>query len=88
MGAIGRTEDDLIIVVAEDEGYYIGTFCEGFGFIDVHFSKENVRPLTRMRLTVSTKSIIQLMEKRWGKIIMIMMDTGSVKADESRILTR
>lgn len=45
MGNIGRQEDDLINVIAEDENYYVGTFCEGFGFFDVHFLKENVRPM-------------------------------------------
>ncbi|MFE6075730.1 hypothetical protein ACFVQB_14760 [Paenibacillus sp. NPDC057886] len=47
MGNIGREEDDLINVIAEDDSYYIGTFCEGFGFFDVHFLKENVRPMNK-----------------------------------------
>ena len=46
LGDIGREVDDLIRVHSETEEYYIGSFEEGLGFIDVKFKKEDCRPLT------------------------------------------
>lgn len=60
MGNIGRTEDDLINVRAEDQKYYIGTFCEGFGFFDVHFPKENVRPMTKEEVDNLNKTVFSI----------------------------
>lgn len=46
LGDIGRSNDNFIRVHAESDGYYIGNFEEGFGFIDVEFKKEDCRSLT------------------------------------------
>jgi hypothetical protein len=37
----GRNEDDYIDVQSKNEDYYISSFFEGFGFIDVKF-KNNI----------------------------------------------
>ncbi|MEO2202312.1 hypothetical protein ABGV42_00995 [Paenibacillus pabuli] len=47
LGNIGTDIDDNILVYAEDKDYYIGKYVTGFGFFDVHFRKDDVRPLTR-----------------------------------------
>lgn len=46
MGNIGRDNDDRINIHYESDNHYMGVFCEGFGFINVIFNKEDVRPLT------------------------------------------
>jgi len=48
LGDIGRKYDDKIRIHSEDENYYIGSFEEGFGFINVKFNKSNCRQLTQM----------------------------------------
>lgn len=47
LGNIGTDIDDHIVVNAEDDNYYIGRYVTGYGFFDVHFRKEDVRPLTK-----------------------------------------
>jgi hypothetical protein len=46
MGDISRKVDDFIRVHSKTNEYYVGSFQEGFGFIDVKFKKEDCRPLT------------------------------------------
>lgn len=46
LGDIGREEDDFVRINSETEEYYIGSFEEGLGFIDVKFKKEDCRLLT------------------------------------------
>ena len=48
LGDIGRKYDDKIRIHSEDDTYYIGSFEEGFGFINVKFNKADCRPLTQM----------------------------------------
>ncbi|WP_340032535.1 hypothetical protein NSQ20_11765 [Paenibacillus sp. FSL K6-1122] len=67
MGDIGRTEDDLISVRAEDDEFYIGMFCEGFGFMDVHFPKVNVRPLTKEEVNKLNKTYQTINGRALGK---------------------
>ncbi|MET3209781.1 UNVERIFIED_CONTAM: hypothetical protein ABIC26_002728 [Paenibacillus sp. PvR008] len=67
MGNIGRDEDERINVIAEDEDYYIGTFCEGFGFMDVHFPKAHVRPMTRQEVDDLNKTCYSINGKIYGK---------------------
>ncbi|MNH75592.1 hypothetical protein D3C73_278360 [compost metagenome] len=67
LGDIGRAEDDLISVRAEDEHFYIGNFCEGFGFYDVHFPKENVRPMTREEVDKLNRTYYTISGKVLGK---------------------
>ena len=51
LGDIGDREDDSFIRIGrETEKNYFGHFEEGFGFVGVKFSKENVRPLTEEEL--------------------------------------
>jgi hypothetical protein len=57
LGDISRDEDDFIVVYAEDGDKYIGQFKEGYGFIDVHFNKSDVRPCT--------KEEIDELNKKW-----------------------
>lgn len=47
LGDLSRQYDDFICVYDEDDDYYIGCFEEGFGFVDVKFAKNDVRPLTQ-----------------------------------------
>lgn len=37
---------ELIVVKTEEDGFYIGNFAEGFGFVDVRFRKEDCRKAT------------------------------------------
>ncbi|MGR6760388.1 hypothetical protein ACU1JV_00900 [Paenibacillus sp. T2-29] len=67
MGNIGREEDERIHVVAEDEDYYIGTFCEGFGFMDVHFPKDKVRLLTKEEVDKLNKTYHTINGRVLGK---------------------
>lgn len=67
MGNIGRKEDDRIHVIAEDENYYIGTFCEGFGFYDVHFPKANVRPMTEQEVDDLNKTYYSINGNIYGQ---------------------
>lgn len=46
LGDIGRKVDDFIRIHSETEEYYIGSFEEGVGFIDVKYKKEDCRQLT------------------------------------------
>jgi hypothetical protein len=46
LGNIGRENDDYIRVYDETEDCYIGSFEEGFGFVDVKFRKGDCRPIT------------------------------------------
>jgi len=46
LGDIKREEDDYIRIHKETEIHYIGSFEEGYGFINVEFKKEDCRPLT------------------------------------------
>ena len=46
LGDIRREDDDYIRIHKETETHYIGSFEEGFGFIDVEFKKEDCRQLT------------------------------------------
>jgi hypothetical protein len=46
LGDISRETDDFIRIHSETKEYYIGSFEEGFGFIDVKFKKEDCRLLT------------------------------------------
>ena len=48
LGDIGRNIDDKIRIHSEDDTHYIGSFEEGFGFINVKFNKADCRPLTQM----------------------------------------
>lgn len=45
MGDIGRKEDSYIRVYDETYTHYIGSFEEGYGFIDVLYRREDVRQL-------------------------------------------
>jgi len=45
LGDISREEDDYIRIHKETETHYIGSFEEGFGFINVEFKKEDCRLL-------------------------------------------
>ena len=47
LGDIGRNIDDKIRIHSEDDTYYIGSFEEGYGFINVKFNKSDCRPLTQ-----------------------------------------
>ena len=47
LGDIGRNIDDKIRIHSEDENHYIGSFEEGYGFINVKFNKSDCRPLTQ-----------------------------------------
>jgi len=47
LGDIGRKCDDKIRIHSEDDTHYIGSFEEGYGFIDVKFNKSDCRPLTQ-----------------------------------------
>jgi hypothetical protein len=46
LGDISRKEDDFIRLHSETEEYYVGSFEERLGFIDVKFKKEDCRLLT------------------------------------------
>jgi len=48
LGNIGRDIDDKIRIHSEDENHYIGSFEEGYGFINVKFNKSDCRPLTKI----------------------------------------
>ncbi|QTH44943.1 hypothetical protein J4772_11380 [Cohnella sp. LGH] len=60
LGDIGRTEDDLIYVAEETPGHFIGSFVEGFGFMDVEFRKIDCRPLTPDEIEKLNNSKIRL----------------------------
>ena len=45
-GDISREEPDLCQISAETDDFYIGSWIEGFGFIDVKFPKATTRELT------------------------------------------
>jgi len=47
LGDIGRNIDDKIRIHSEDDIYYIGSFEEGYGFINVKFNKSDCRQLTK-----------------------------------------
>jgi len=47
LGDIGRNIDDKIRIHSEDDTYYIGSFEEGYGFINVKFNKSDCRLLTQ-----------------------------------------
>jgi len=47
LGDIGRNIDDKIRIHSEDESHYIGSFEEGYGFINVKFNKSDCRLLTQ-----------------------------------------
>lgn len=49
LGYVGRPESNVkeyILIHHEKDDYYIGSFIEGFGFINVHFLKEDCINLT------------------------------------------
>ena len=46
-GDIGRKCDDKIRIHSEDDTHYIGSFEEGYGFINVKFNKSDCRLLTQ-----------------------------------------
>jgi len=46
LGNIGRNIDDKIRIHSEDDTHYIGSFEEGYGFINVKFNKSDCRQLT------------------------------------------
>jgi len=46
-GDISRKCDDKIRIHSEDENHYIGSFEEGYGFINVKFNKADCRLLTQ-----------------------------------------
>jgi hypothetical protein len=50
LGDIGRDCDDYIRIHDETEDYYIGSFEEGYGFINVQFRKKNCRLLTEAEI--------------------------------------
>ena len=47
LGDIGRNIDDKIRIHSEDDTHYIGSFEEGYGFINVKFNKLDCRLLTQ-----------------------------------------
>jgi len=47
LGDIGRPVDDKVRIHSEDEDHYIGSFEEGYGFINVKFNKVDCRSLTQ-----------------------------------------
>lgn len=50
-GDVGKwTFDDMIFVSDHSKSEYIGSFCEGIGYINVIFKKEDVRPLTKKEI--------------------------------------
>ena len=48
LGDISRKCDDKIRIHSEDDTYYIGSFEEGYGLINVKFNKLDCRPLTQI----------------------------------------
>ena len=48
LGDIGRKYDDKIRIHSDDDTHYIGSFEEGYGFINVKFNKSDCRQLTQM----------------------------------------
>lgn len=62
MGNIGRDILDVeyIYVNTESDDYYMGSFIEGLGFINVIFRKEDVRPLTKGEIDEQNKKILTI----------------------------
>jgi len=56
LGNLSRNCDDYIRVGTEIDGYYIGNFEEGFGFINVKFKKEDCRPCTESEIEKVNRS--------------------------------
>ena len=55
LGDIGREEDDFIDIFGEIGDKYIGSFCEGYGFIGVQFNKKDCRSLTKEEIDSKNK---------------------------------
>jgi hypothetical protein len=68
LGDLGReNENNLIHVIAEDENYYIGTFSEGYGFFNVHFPKNCVRPMDIEEVDALNKTYYTMNNTVYGK---------------------
>lgn len=54
LGEITRDYYDveLIYVDSEDDEYWVGHFCEGFGFVNVRFQKSACREVTEEEITL------------------------------------
>lgn len=68
LGNIGRAKDDYIRVHREENGYYVGSFEEGFGFIEVRFKKDDCRMLTAEEVNTLNKQYYAINEKPLYKI--------------------
>jgi len=61
LGDISRFEYDaeLIHVHGETDTDWIGSYCEGFGFFDVKFAKEDCRDATDEEVELCTKGLME-----------------------------
>ena len=57
LGDIKREEDDYIRIHKETEIHYIGSFEEGYGFINVKFNNSDCRLLFRRKRKVKWKLV-------------------------------
>ena len=47
MGDISRDEPQLCFIYSETKDYWVGQWCEGFGFFNVLFPKDTTRYVTK-----------------------------------------
>lgn len=60
LGDISRDKPSLCRIISEDENNYIGSWVEGFGFINVKFPKETTRELTNKERKYYAKQYYQI----------------------------
>lgn len=77
LGNIGRENDEHIRVSEETDAHYIGSFEEGFGFINVKFKKEDCRFLTKEEvqemngtlITINGNPICRIYVNEFGDVV-------------------
>jgi hypothetical protein len=60
LGNISSDVDDLFYASFETDGFYIGSWITGFGFINVCFPKETSRKLTPEEIEKYNKTFVQI----------------------------
>ena len=68
LGDISRDEPDLCYIKEETEDAYIGSWVEGFGFVDVQFDKSTTKELTEEEVKTYNGMSLSISGRHFSKV--------------------
>jgi hypothetical protein len=60
LGDLSRFPANLALITGEDDDHWIGSWVEGYGYINVHFPKATTRPLTAEEIAAYDGHLVEV----------------------------